>query len=43
MGTFEGLGDAEGLFYATNLVDEWFKKLSCMAPVKAKPQYNFYT
>ena len=37
MGTVKGLGDAEGLFCTTNLVDEWFEELSHVAAVKTDP------
>ena len=42
MGTIEGLRDAEGLFCATYLMDEWFEELSHVAAIKTDPQYNFH-
>ena len=42
VGTVEGFGDTEGLFCATNLVDEWFEELSCMVAVNTDSQYNFH-
>ena len=40
VGVIEGFGDAERLFCATNVVYEWFEKLSRMAAIKTEPQYN---
>ena len=40
MGTIEGFGDSEELFYTINLVDEWFDEVSCMVAVKIKREYN---
>ena len=34
MGIVVGLGDGEGLFCATQLVDEWFDELNCVATIK---------
>ena len=42
MGTVEKFGDAERLFYANNRIDQWFKKLSGVAPVKTDLYYNFH-
>ena len=42
VGTVRGFRDAEGLFFATNLADEWFEKLSCVAAAKTNRQYNFH-